>query len=214
MTFPTMTIDSEETISRRIVWPLVAGDTGPDLNVSFTGLDLADYDSITMNVRHEDLGVLSRTVTPDATQAYVDDTTTTYPCADQDGLTVVVTIDGGSAQTATFSGATTTLASILSQLNTQLTGATALDNGSGQLRIESDTSGTEGSVSAPTGTSVFTWDTPMAGTGDATLGTVQWQSGDLVEGAHTAEFEFVVGSENFTLPRKYPVELSVRRAVG
>ncbi len=108
------------------------------------------------------------TCTWDAAAGYVDDTTTTYPCADQDGLTVIVAIDGGDNQTITFSGATTTLASILAQMNAQLVGASAVDNGSTQPRIRSDSQGTGSTVSNPTGTSLFTSasDAPVAGTGD------------------------------------------------
>lgn len=109
------------------------------------------------------------TATWDAAAGYVEDTTTTYPCADQDGLTVICAIDGGAAQTVTFAGATTTLALILSQMNAQLIGASAVDNGSGQPRIVSDTKGTGSTVSDPTGTSLFTSasDAPVVGTGDA-----------------------------------------------
>lgn len=213
MSLPELTIDSEETIARHIVLDLVAGDLGP-MAVTLIGLDLVVYDSIVMNVRHEDLGGFSRSVTPDATQGYVEDTTTVYPCADQDGLTVTVPIDEGLVQIVTFNGVTTTLASILSQMTAQLTGATVIDNGSGQPRIVSDSGGEDSSVGAPGGTSIFTWGTPVDGTGDAELGSVDWQPGDLVEGRATAEIEFTTGADVFTLPRRFPVDLSVRRAIG
>ena len=126
--------------------------------------DLAAGDTIVVDVDN----VGDATVTWDAAAGYVDDTTTTYPCADQDGLTVIIAIDGGADQTVTYSGATTTLALILSQMNAQLVGASAIDNGSTQPRIQSDTKGTGGTVSNPTGTSLFTSasDAPVAGTGD------------------------------------------------
>jgi hypothetical protein len=213
LTFPELTIDPDETIARRIVQDLVEGDTEP-WPVRFTGLDLVTYDSISLKVRRNDLSGFSRTLVPNGTQAYVEDTTTTFPCADQDGLTVILAVDGGSNQTVTFSGVTTSLSSVLSQLNAQLTEATALDNGSGQLRIRSDSGGENSSVSAPTGTSVFSWDTPVAGTGDAELGYVTWQSTDLIVDRSEGEFEFTLGSTVFTLPRRFPIDLSIRRDLG
>lgn len=126
--------------------------------------DMAAGDTLVVDV--DNAG--NATATWDAAAGYVEDTTTTYACADQDGLTVIVAIDGGADQTITFAGATTTLALILSQMNAQLVGASAIDNGSTQPRIVSDTKGTGSSVSNPTGTSLFTSasDAPVAGTGD------------------------------------------------
>lgn len=48
---------------------------------------------------------------------------------------------------------------------------------------------------------------------DTELGTVAWQSGDLVRGRHSAEFEFtqVSDSKKLTIPRRYPVTLNVRK---
>jgi hypothetical protein len=47
---------------------------------------------------------------------------------------------------------------------------------------------------------------------DPELGTVAWQSGDLVRGRHRAEFEFtqVSDGKKLTIPRRYPVHLNVR----
>jgi hypothetical protein len=47
---------------------------------------------------------------------------------------------------------------------------------------------------------------------DPELGTVAWQSGDLVRGRHRAEFEFTQLSDGkkLTIPRRYPVHLNVR----
>ncbi len=51
-------------IRREITIYLVEGDTGPDLPIRFTDLDLANYDSITMNVKREDCSRFSKIVTP------------------------------------------------------------------------------------------------------------------------------------------------------
>lgn len=91
--------------------------------------------------------------------------TTTYPVADQDGLTLLVTLNGGTQQTITFSGATTTLAQVVNQINTQISGAKCYDSG-GQVKIESDKQGTGSSVAIDGGTSALTWAAPVAGTGD------------------------------------------------
>jgi hypothetical protein len=109
------------------------------------------------------------TTTFNAASGYVEDTTTTYPCADQDGLTVIIAVDGGSNQTCTFSGVTTSLAGIMAQMNAAFEGVHVEDNGSTQPRIISDTEGTGSTISDPTGTGLFVTNSaaPVAGTGDA-----------------------------------------------
>ncbi len=104
------------------------------------------------------------TATWDAAQGTVTDTTG-YPVADQDTKTEKVTIDGGDEQTVTFAGVTTTAASIASQMNEQLVGCQVTVAG-GQVKILSDTYGTDSSVAIGTGTTAMTWDAPVAGTGD------------------------------------------------
>ena len=55
-------------MERQIILRLVEGDTGPDLPVRFTGLDLRNYSSIVMHIEYENLRKrFSRTVTPDST---------------------------------------------------------------------------------------------------------------------------------------------------
>ena len=212
MTFPTMVIDPEESISRRIVWPLVEGDTAPVLTVQFTGLVLNDYDSIDLNVRQEDLTEFARAVTPTAVVASVSDTTV-YPVADQDGLTEKVTIDGGAEQTVTFAGVTTSVASVVAQMDSQLTGCSVAEVG-GQAVITTDTRGSTSSVAIGTGTCALTWGTPVAGVGDDEIGTVTWLAGDLVTGLLHGEFEFTIATAIFTLPRKFAIEFSVRESIG
>jgi hypothetical protein len=48
---------------------------------------------------------------------------------------------------------------------------------------------------------------------DDELGFVTWQEGDLVEGDHEAEFEFMQSGKMFTLPAKKPTILRVRRSL-
>ena len=105
------------------------------------------------------------TATFDAAAGYQDDTTT-YAVADQDGNYIDITIDGGTAQRITFSGVTTSLQSIINQINSALIGGSAEDNGSTQLRVKSDTRGTGSSVSISAGTSGLTFAAAVAGTGD------------------------------------------------
>lgn len=206
-----MIIDPEESIARRIIWPLVEGETEP-LLVQFEDLVLNDYDSIKMNMRNEDRSVFVRTVVPTAAAAS-DTDTTSYPVADQDGLTEKVTIDSGAEQTVTFSGATTTASSVATQMDAQLTGCSVAVV-AGQVVITTDTRGSASSVAIGAGTGALVWATPVAGVGDDEVGSVTWLSTDLVEGRHQAEFEFTLGTEVFKLPRKFAVEFSVRGEIG
>jgi len=102
-------------MQRRIIYDLVEGDTAPDLEVLFLGMDLSLYSPIEMHVETDKSVRFTRTVTPDGT--------------------------------------------------------------------------------------------------DPELGTVAWQAGDLVRGRHRAEFEFtrISDSKKFTLPRRYPAYLNVRK---
>lgn len=143
-----------------------SGDEGPaSKNCDPETYALTDGDTFVLDVDN----VGDATITFNAAAGYVEDTTTTYPCADQDGLTVVIEVDGGDAQTVTFAGVTTSLASIMAQMNAQLEGVSVQDNGSGQPRITSDTEGTGSVISDPTGTALFVTnsDAPVDGTGDA-----------------------------------------------
>ena len=92
--------------------------------------------------------------------------TTAYPCADQDGLTAIATIDGGTAQTVTFSGAHTTAAAIAASMNAQLVGCSVAVSGGGHLVVTSDTEGTGSTVAMTAGTGGLTWNAAVAGTGD------------------------------------------------
>jgi len=206
-----MSIDSEGTIPRRVVWYLVEGDTEP-MEVRFVGLVLSDYDSIALDVERADGTLFSLPVVPTATNGAVTDTTG-YPCADQDGLTVKVTIDGGAEQMVTFIGVHTSVAAIVASMDTQLTGCAVTEVG-GQVVITSDTKGTSSSVEIGAGTSALTWGTPVDGTGDSAAGEVTWIATSLVEGIDTGEFKFTIGAEIFTLPRKFPVLFVIRDSIG
>jgi hypothetical protein len=98
-----------------------------------------------------------------ATRGSVTDTTT-YAVADQDTKNFQVTIDGGTAQTVTFAGATTTAAQVIDQINAQITGGRAVASTT-QVKIESDTTGVGSSVAITAGTSDLAWAAAVAGTG-------------------------------------------------
>jgi hypothetical protein len=106
------------------------------------------------------------------TAATITDTTT-YAVTDQDGLTSIITIvDGGvgsaaGAQTVTFSGATTTAASVAAQMNAGLVGCSVAVVG-GQVKITTDATGSGVTIAAAAGTGNLTWGTPVAGTGTPT----------------------------------------------
>lgn len=101
--------------------------------------------------------------------------TTTYAVTDQDGLTSIVTVDGGAAQTVTFAGATTTALQVAAQMNDQLTGCSVVVTG-GQVVITSDSTGLTSSVAVAAGTGDLTWGTAVAGTGQ----TATWAKGTLL----------------------------------
>jgi phage tail sheath protein FI len=93
--------------------------------------------------------------------------TSSFAVADQDGLTIEISIDGGPTQTITFSGSTTLATDVISQINAQILGAACYDEGGGVPRIRSDKQGTDSSVVISGGTSVLTWDTTnQNGTGN------------------------------------------------
>lgn len=122
---------------------------------------LADGDTLDLDV--DNVGVAN--IVFNATPGGVLDTTV-YPIADQDGLNFGVSVDGGAVQTITFAGVTTALVDVIAQVNAQIDGAKAIDNG-GQLEIISDKEGTGSSISVTAGTSTLTFAAPTAGTGDA-----------------------------------------------
>lgn len=108
----------------------------------------------------------NETITFDAAAGSVTDTTS-YPCADQTGLTEVVTIDeddGGTEQTVTF-GTATTAQHICDQLNAGLTGCSVAVVG-GQVVITSDKKGKHSKVKIGTGTCGLSWAAAANGTGD------------------------------------------------
>jgi len=115
------------------------------------------------------------------TAATITDTTT-YAVDDQSGKTEKVTINDGSGeawdgveQTVTFSGATTTAASVAAQMNDGLDGCGVAVVG-GQVKITTDVTGPDSSIEIGTGTCDLTWDNPVAGTGQSAT----WPKGTLL----------------------------------
>jgi hypothetical protein len=75
---------------------------------------------------------------------------------DVDGLTLVVSIDGGAEQTITLSGNGQTAAQVASQIDAGLSGATAMVTGSTKVAIESDLYYASGSVQIMTSSTADT----------------------------------------------------------
>lgn len=178
-----------------------SGNTRPATKAcSAETYSLVDGDTFVMDVDN----VGDATTTFNAASGYVEDTTTTYPCADQDGLTVILAVDGGANQTCTFSGVTTSLASIMAQMNAAFEGVHVEDNGSTQPKIISDTEGTGSTISDPTGTSLFTTnsDAPVAGTGDAVNAdaVTAAEIATLVQGDTTATVSVSAGVPTISSP--------------
>jgi hypothetical protein len=74
-----------------------------------------------------------------------------YPTAFTGGETLQVAVDGGSTQTVTFAATDQTIEDVIAAVNTQVTGATASDEG-GELRVESDTIGFQSTLQIVGGT--------------------------------------------------------------
>lgn len=108
------------------------------------------------------------TATWDAAAASITDTTT-YPVADQDTLTCIITITGGEwdgiAQTVTFARTTTTALLVAQGINDQAKGCSAQVVG-GQVQVDTDGQGTGYAIAIAAGTGALTWAAATAGTGD------------------------------------------------
>ena len=170
-TVPAGRILARDSVSGKLVNFVPGGAAIKSTGDGPFNLDPADAFILDVN------NVGNATTTFDAAAATIADTTvytggtagsitdtTTYAVADQDGLTSVVTVDGGTAQTVTFSGSTTTAASVASQMNDQLTGCSVVVTG-GQVVITSDSVGVDSSVAVAAGTGALTWAAAVAGAG-------------------------------------------------
>jgi len=161
-TVPAGRILARDSVSSKLVNFVPGGAAYKTTNDGPFNLDPGDAFVIDVN----DVG--NATVTFDAAAATIVDTTT-YPVADQDGLTSIVTLTGGPfdgvAQTVTFSGAHTTAAAIAASMNAQLDGC-SVDVSGGQVRITHDSKGTGMDIACAAGTGGLTWAASTAGTGD------------------------------------------------
>jgi hypothetical protein len=105
----------------------------------------------------------------DAAAATITDTTT-YPVADQDTLTMTITITGGEydgvLQTVTFARVTTTALLVAEGINDQAKGVSASVTG-GQVVLTTDVQGSGAAIATGAGTGALTWAASVDGTGDA-----------------------------------------------
>lgn len=134
---------------------LSAGDT-VIVDVNDAGAATATFDAAAATIA-------DTTTYTGGTPASITDTTT-YAVADQDGLTSIITVNGGTPQTVTFSGAHTTAAAIAASMNDQLTGVAVAVAG-GQVVITTDEVGVDASLVAAAGTGALAWAAPVAGAG-------------------------------------------------
>ncbi len=127
--------------------------------------NLNPADTIVLDVDN----VGNATATWDAAAASITDTTS-YAVADQDTKTFTVTITGGEydgvVQTILFDITVTTALLVAQQINDKILGALASVVG-GQVVITTDGAGSGFAIAVAVGTTALTWDTPVAGTGDA-----------------------------------------------
>lgn len=128
--------------------------------------------------------------------------------ANQEGLTAVVTLTGGEfstdVQTVTFtaaSGFVTRLSQIIEQLNAQVDGA-AFSALGGQVLGTHDSKGSGMAIVIGAGTGGLTWDTPVAGSGDAVdaSAVTALELEILIEGDTTAEVVVVAGVPTIVSP--------------
>ena len=132
---------------------------------------------------HDKYTYLGMRAGADLTPATITDWTT-YPVADQDGLTEIVIIRDnsgelydGSEQTVTFSGAHTLASQIAASMDAQLDGCSVSVSG-GQLLITSTETGEPVSISIGAGTCALQWDSMTRG------------SDGVVWGRWVSDFEF------------------------
>jgi len=127
--------------------------------------NLANGQTIILDVNN--VGPVTTTVA--ATAATITDTTA-YPCADQTGLTMTITLTGGpysgEVQTITF-GTATTAALIASFINAQARGVKASVSG-GQVLLTHDGCGSVMRIACGAGTGGLTWAAQVVGTGNVT----------------------------------------------
>jgi hypothetical protein len=110
----------------------------------------------------------TQTATFDAAAGTRSGTAGTYPTGFSGGETLLLKTDGGSVQTITFSAAASLVADVIAEVNAQLVGGFADDDG-GELRITSDRKGTGSWVEITGGTGQATLDMAIGatqGTGD------------------------------------------------
>jgi hypothetical protein len=120
-------------------------------------LAAGDYLDISVDQDPDDQAVF------DAAAGYIE-SNDTWPVSDQDTKTLLLTVDGGTQQSMTFSGSTTTIANVVDQINQNMTGVSAFEN-SGEVRIASDKQGTDSTI-VLAGDNTITWASPVDGTGD------------------------------------------------
>lgn len=156
------TILARDSVSSKLVNFVPGGQASKSTSDGPFNLDPGDTMVINTN------GAGNETVTFDAAAATIVDTTT-YPVADQDGLTLSVTLTGGpydgDVQQILFNVTTTTAAVVADQMNAQLDGC-SVDVSGGQVRITHDGKGTGMDIAITAGTSALTWAASTTGTGD------------------------------------------------
>lgn len=77
------------------------------------------------------------------------------PFSSLQGTNLKIVVDGGSEQEVTFTAANPiSLANVIAEFNTDITGATASDNGEGKLQIDGNQTGTVGTIELTGGTAL------------------------------------------------------------
>lgn len=139
------------------------------------------------------------TVSVDGTAASITDTTS-YAVADQDGLSLIITVLHADrptlnlgAQTVTFPASTTTALLVAAAINNQAKQISATVTG-GQVVVTTDDVGEDVSIAITvpgTSPSTLTWDTPVDGTGS--YAGVEVVPGMLLARSTVTSYPFTAG---------------------
>lgn len=152
----------------------------------------------TLSIENDTDAATPNTVTFAAAAASVTGSGGTYPTLWAAPKTLLATIDAGSEQTINLSGASLTLAQVIDEINPQLIGGYADDDG-GELRITSDKQGTGSRVQIGAGTANtelgFAGTEDVSGTGDvADIKAVTAAEAEaLIEADTTCQVDVVAG---------------------
>ncbi len=188
---PNATSESNRTsakASKAITTTLGSALPGEVTGTNSAPFNMAPGDTLTLKVD----GAGEETATFDAAQATVTGSMGTYPTTFGGGETILLEMNGGDAQIITFTSGAQSIAQVIDEINPQLLGGYADDNG-GELRITSDLYGTDSEINITGGTALGTLGLSIADTQDATSDVAN------IDAVTAAEVETIVEADTTAL---------------